>query len=267
MLDRLIQGGIMKRALFIFILLLCVLCLTSCDRRSGKGLPSMFDTYLEPEEDFYLIVEYYNDLDSNYGEMRVDLVSKYRLQSLRLNETLLPIYGFSYLESSGAYSYSFDLSSLHGAFIGGYNEELAYQIMFERKTVSGLLQTPAEYSCEIPEFDNEQDYTVSWNLGSNPRAQQIDLSMYIDGYSHFSYSKKLTPSSRSYTLPKEMWNKLGVATNEDVKLQASNYQYTQGGLVWIISAGGYSKWSYNKQRKTGLERIQELINKEITLPK
>lgn len=257
----------MKRALFIFILLLCILCLTSCDRRSGKGLPSIIDAYLEPEEDFYLIVEYYNDLDSSYREMRVDLVSKYQVQSLRLNETSLPIYNFSYLESSGAYSYDFDLSNLHGAFIGGYNEELAYQIMFERKTVSGLLQTPAEYSCEIPEFDNDQDYTVSWTLERNPRAQQIDFNMYIDGISHFWYRKELSPSSRSYTLSKKMWNELGVATNEEVKLEASNYQYTQGGLVWIISAGGYSNWSYNKPRKSGLERYQELINKEIVLPK
>ena len=256
----------MKNTLLILTLLLCVFCLTSCDQREGKDLPSMLDVYLDPTEDFYLVVEYYKDLDSSYRTMRVDLVSKFKLESLRLNGTQIPIEYYNYLESSGAFWYDFDLWSLDNAIIGDYNEELAYQIVFEHKTVSGLLQTPAEYFCEAPDFDSNQDYPISWTLDTNPKAQQIEFRMDINNSGYFHYRKELTTSQRSYTLSKTMWNELGSALNEEFELQASNYRYTAGGLVWIISAAEYENWSSAKARPSGLERIQKLINKEIVLP-
>lgn len=256
----------MKNTLLILTLLLCVFCLTSCDQREGKDLPSMFDAYLDPTEDFYLVLEYFKDLDSHYRTMRVDLVSKYKLESLRLNETLIPIDNFNYLESSGAFWYDFDLSGLNNAIIGDYNEELAYQMVFEHKTVSGLLQTPAEYFCEAPDFDSSQDYPISWTLDTHPKAQNIRFSLGINHSAYFRYTKELNPAKRSYTLSKSMWNELGSVSGVEIELQASNYRYTAGGLVWIISAAECAHWSYDKARPSGLERIQRLIRKEIVLP-
>ena len=254
----------MKRIIIITCLLLTLLGLLSCDRRESQGLPSLLEAYIEPKHDFYLSVEYVKYLDSDSNDMWVNIVCKNKLLALKLNETEIPIDRYNYLESSGAYMYDFDLWDITHSYIGNYDEMLAYQIVFENKTVSGSLLIPSEYFCEPTELDPNQDYEVAWSLATNPRAQdgELDIYFYSDGY--MTYTDEISPSRRNYTFPKSLWDQIGQIRGEELTLIASNYEYTQGGLVWIISSGEYFNYDWTKTKPKN--RILDLLNNRISLP-
>lgn len=257
----------MKKALILFGLGLCILCFTSCEESSKNGLPTAADIVFHPSEDFYLIVEYYKEHDAKSSEMYIDLMSKNKLNSLLLNDTLIHTRYFSYDANKKYYSYSFNLDLLDGEFIGDYDQELNYQIQFVNKTVSGTLRMPSEYICTPSAFENDQDYYVEWTLQNNPKAQSINFSLDIDDNGWASIFRELKTDQRNYTLSKTVWNNLGTMNEGELLLLASNYRYTNGGLVWFASAFNYDEYYFRNHHQNRKNPIERLLNGEIVLPK
>lgn len=256
----------MKTAAIFFFLPFFLLCLISCDRRESKGLPTLTDVYYHMEEDFYLVIEYAKDLASSDREMDIILLTKKPLKSLKLNHITIPINGYDYLESSGAFCYSFDLWEFDTSVIGSFDLDLVYHIEYEDETISGVQRIPSQYFCEVPTFQQDQDFTVSWNLAHNPRAQKL---MFTAEDWHATIVKDdiaLKPSARSHTIKKSLWEDLPSIHQYSLALLASNYSYTDGGLVWLISSASKDNSDSSKGRDSAMQRILDLLSKQIQLP-
>ncbi|MCB5253341.1 MAG: hypothetical protein WC944_08980 [Candidatus Cloacimonadaceae bacterium] len=258
----------MKRALILLGLALCILCFTSCEESSKSGMPTLMEVMLKPSEDFYLILEYRKEHDVQHIDMYIELLSKNRLSSLALNEIpLLPDY-FSYDANQGYYRYVFGLGLNDNVFIGDYDEELDYHLVFENKVARGTLRIPSEYHCAPPEFDHDQDYELDWTLQHNPRMQNISFSLNIDSGSWADFVRELKVDQRHCTLNKADWEHLGRLSRGRFTLEASNYHYTNGGLVWIISSFRYQgAYAGTHQRDSGVDRLEKLLSGEIVLPR
>ncbi|HPF08911.1 MAG TPA: hypothetical protein PL020_04150 [Candidatus Cloacimonadota bacterium] len=256
----------MKRTILFLSLLLTLFGIVSCDKRDAEHIPNILETYVEPKEDFYLIIEYSKDLDRSPQDMYVTVVSKSKLLSLKLNETEIPIRYFNYLDSSGAYLYDFDTYALEEDVIGDYDEYLSYQIILENQTIADSLLVPAEYSSELAEFDPNQDYTFTWSLGTNPKIQSIRLELETTNGDDFYYEKEINAGKRSYTFSKSLWDHMGTTELDSVEMLAGNYAHIQGGVVWLLSSGEHYVWNWDKSEQRHRERIMDLINNRISLP-
>jgi hypothetical protein len=254
----------MKKALVLFSLALCILCFTSCEESSKDGLPTTVDIFLNPSEDFYFVVDYCKEHDAESSEMYVNLICQNKLESLLLNGTLIHTDYFAYDANMKYYSYSFDLD---GELIGDYDQELNYQIQFVNKTVSGTLRMPSEYICTPPAFEHDQDYFVEWTLQQNPQAQSIDFSLDIDDNNSATFLPELKPDQRNCTLNKTDWNNLGTLNAGRFWLMASNYRYTNGGLVWFASEFRYDEHYFRNHHQNRKNPIERLLSGEIVLPK
>lgn len=258
----------MKKALIFLGLILCVLCFTSCDQSSRGGLPTWMEAFLKPREDFYLILEYHKPHDLSYTEIYIELLSKDRLDSLVLNEIpFLPVY-FSFDADMGYYRYVLDFELPPGTSISDYDENLDYRLIFENKEVSGTLRIPSEYYCIPLPFDHDQDYELEWTLQNNPMMQNVTFDLYINAHDYATYVRELKANQRHCTLRKTDWNHLGRLTRGNFLLEASNYRYTNGGLVWFMSAISFRENNHRtNQQDFGVERLEKLLNGEIVLPR
>lgn len=258
----------MNKALILLGLALCILCFTSCEESSKSGVPTLMEVVLKPSEDFYLILEYRKEHDAQRNDMYIALISKDKLNGLTLNEIpLLPDY-FSYDANLGYYRYEFDLELKDSVFIGNYDEELDYHLVFENKVVRGTLRIPSEYHSAPPEFDHDQDYELDWTLQNNPKMQNISFALNIDSGSWADYLRELKAAQRHCTLNKADWEHLGRLSRGRFTLEASNYHYTNGGLVWIISSFRYrGAYTGTHQRDSGVDRLEKLLNGKIVLPR
>lgn len=252
----------MKRMVLIVMLGLLALGISSCDNRDGDSdLPSFVDVIFSPKEDFYLVLEYTQDIDLRDSDVYCSLVSKMPLKELWIEtQRVYPEYMNVVTQNGDTfYRYDMDMSYLSGALPTDYNEEVVYQIKFADKTVSGSMLMPAEYLINPPDFDPEQDYSLQWILGADPRAQVVNMK--LDGSvtgSHYSYIKEISPAARAYTFRKSLWSGYQPEEDFEINLEAHNYSKTEGGIIWYMSTYCAEEYNWNRQARHR-ERVDKLI--------
>jgi hypothetical protein len=240
----------MRKMLVFVIIILCLFCITSCDNDKDKSLPTTSEIMLEPTEDFYLLVEYEKELDSREIEMYVSVLSKSYLLSLSLGQDNYPTDSFSYNASLGYYSYWFDINNIAGTF----DQELSYVLRISDKTISGSLAIPSEYYCVFPTFDPEQDYSLNWILQNNPDVQNVNHTFETLDHGYYHFIRDLQPAQRSHVLDGNVWSQLDEIIGGYIVLDAINYKYTHGGLVYISSNMfyGFGTWKHTKLQPSRL---------------
>ncbi|MDD4034606.1 MAG: hypothetical protein PHO16_04290 [Candidatus Cloacimonetes bacterium] len=242
----------------LIVLALCILVLSSCENGQSKSLPSVVGMINEPEEDFYLIVERYESEYAEYGNL--SLISKHSLISLEINGQPCSVDFANQNEVTDYYQYSF-----HSVW-PAYDEEISYSLEFDNKTITGSLAMPSRYILGNWSFDHQEDYTLNWFLKNNPRMQWIDYTFNETSFSDvIKIHRELMPNHRMYTLERASWSDLELMDSVTFTLQANNFRYTNGGLVWLISAYQHGMWI--PSQSSGLQRIEQLINKQIVLPR
>jgi hypothetical protein len=258
----------MKRIVILLMLVIMALSIISCDKRDGdSGVPTLAEVVLDPDEDFYLILEYGKDLNRDDTDVDCSLITNKRLEGLWINtDRVNPDY-MNYSNLTGYYWYEFDLDYLNGALPSAFNEEIVYQIKLEGKTVTGSLVMPAEYVLNPPSFDPAQNYEVDWTLADDPQAQSISLSLEdTDRSYYYNYGFVLKPTKRTHSFNKSLWSDYQPDEDFDVYLEASNYQRTNGGVVWFISSYRYEEYHWNT-KSPHQQRIEKLLRGENPLPK
>ncbi len=258
----------MKRiVIFLLMLMIMALSIISCDKREGDdGVPTLIEVLLDPDEDFYLVLEYNKDFDRDDTNAYCSLITNKRLEELWINtDRVYPDY-MSYNNLSGYYWYDFNLDYLDGALPSAFNEEIVYQLKLEGKTVNGSLVMPAEYILNPPSFDPAQNYGLVWTLAEDPKAQNISISLEDTNSYYYDYSFELEPTDRAYTFNKSLWSDYQPAEDFEVDLEAHNYQRTKGGVVWFISTYRLEEYNWNTKSPHQL-RIEKLLRGEDPLPK
>lgn len=252
----------MKRMVLLVMLGLLALGISSCDSRDGDtDMPSLVDVLFSPKEDFYLILEYTQDINLKDSGVSCSLVSKMPLNELWIEgQRVYPqLIDVEIQNGDTYYRYFFNLDYLSGALPTDYNEELVYHINFVDKIVSGSMLMPAEYLLNPPDFDPEQDYSVSWTLAADPRAQVVGMQVKDSATdTSFHYVHEISPAARAYTFRKSLWS--GYQPEEDfmINLEAHNYRKTEGGVIWYISIYNADQFGWIRQARHR-ERVDKLI--------
>lgn len=258
----------MKHIVIFLMLVIMALSIISCDEREGESaVPSLVDMFLDPEDDFYLVLEYDEDVHRDDTYVYCSLITDRKFEELWINnDRIYPDY-MNYNNTTGYYWYDFDMDYLDGALPSGYNEEIVYKVVLEGKTVNGSLVMPAEYVLNPPSFDHTQDYGLNWTLAEDPQVQSIALSLEAtDENNYYDYSFELKPTDRAFTFNKSLWSDYQPAEDIDLVLTASNYQRTQGGVVWFVSSYEYEENSWYRKSPHQL-RIEKLLRGEDPLPR
>lgn len=258
---------IMKRLVTLFLLVLMALSIVSCDKREGDdGLPTFMEAYLDPEEDFYLVLEYAKEADRDDSDVYCTVITQRRLEGLSINSHTIPVGNMNYNNIAHCYYYNMDMYYLSGALPSDYNEEIVYQLNLEGKTVSGSLTMPAEYILNAPTFDPTQNYGLVWNLSDDPKAQGATLQLKDTNGYYYHYSFDLKPTDRAYSFSKNLWSEYQPQEDFEISLEAHNYQKTKGGIVWFISSYTEEHSSWNK-KTAHQQRVEKLLRGENPLPR
>ena len=257
----------MKRIVILLMLVIMALSVISCDKSEGdRGVPTFIEVFLDPYEDFFLVLEYEKEPYRDDTNAYCSLVTKKKLEELWINTDRVDPDGISYSSILGYYMYDFDLDYLDGALPSAFNEEIVYQLKLEGKTVNGSLVMPAEYNLNPPSFDPAQDYELVWTLAEDPQAQNIWLPLEDTNDNYYDYGFELKPSERTYTINKSLWSDYQPTEEFDLGLEASNYQRTKGGVVWFISSYRFEEYGWKTISPHQL-RIEKLLRGENLLPK
>jgi len=103
-------------------------------------------------------------------------------------------------------------------------------------------------------------------LAHNPRAQKLTFTAEDWHATVVKDDIALKPSARSHTIKKSLWEDLPSIHQYSLTLLASNYCYTDGGLVWLISSASKDNSDSSKARDSAMQRILDLLSNQIQLP-
>ncbi len=258
----------MKRLVLLLILMIMALSIVSCDKREGDdGLPTFDEVLEDPDEDFYLILDYSKNGYSDDSDALCTLITKRRLEELWINSELVTPYHMSYDNDTDRYCYEMIPLNLDGVLPSGYNEEIAYQLKLQGKTVTGSLLMPAEYFVDVPWFDPAQNFSLVWTLAEDPKAQDVALSIRDTDSNVYEYYYNMKPTARTYTFNKKLWSDYQPAQClYRLYLEAHNYHKKSGGIIWFISSYYTDQLEYGKKSLHN-RRVEKILRGEEALPR
>lgn len=257
----------MKKSCFL-MLLLSLIFVVSCSKDNKEEIyPTIADVWLNPTEDYYLLVEHAQDYSSKYEALYLEVISKEPCFGLELNNQAIGITDSSYNPSLGYYNQECSSGNLQWEILNSSDGKLHYTLFFADKNISGSLTVPAQYQFVIDEFDQEQDFAMAWQLAPNPDFQSYRFEVSdLAGHSIWD-SRNISGNVRSLTWKKELWADYGILQRFELELAANNYKYIDDGLVWIIRSREYNLSLLDKRNShRPFERLNRLLQGEITLP-
>jgi len=262
----------MLRFTYLLLLFCVVIGISSCDKdddESYNNYPFDWDITIQPEEDFYLIVEVHADSYHDYLIRDISVISKQALVELRFNNREMYIGEFQMNHITGYYDYHIMYPAGFEGFTDPFDTQISYELILANKTVSGSLQFPSRYTDVPIDYTNDEDFYLSWELANNPGFQELWVDFQDDYDNHVTYYKELSESAREHTMVRNLWSALDEGIWTVINLAAFNYEYQNGGMICYISdyetwGGNKSKETLNRQRK---DRIGRILSQQIVLPK
>jgi hypothetical protein len=248
--------------------MLVIFNFTACDKDDKSNhLPLIWDILLQPEEDFYLIVEFEQENLDRWLEVYISFLSKDPIQAVYINNAALDIYEFDWSNVTGYYNYDLYLWNYNEILGNPFDQEISYKLVYANKTVTGSLKVPSRPVLSDYEFDPNNDLTINWQLTNNPKLQELWVRLN-DWDNYATYYKKLSKTTRNHTVPKTIW-----AIFDDIipwtsaEISAFNYKYQSGGMICYISSDDIGSGDKQGNQRPAKDRIKQILNKEIVLPK
>ena len=251
----------MKKLFVILFVILAGLLLFSCKSSTSPDNDVDLDTLLNKD---VIAVFYSNDyIEETYAYVTVkqDVSSDV---TILVNGVESSCYLASYTDN-GRIKYDFGLAYID------FGETFSYVIKVDGNQFSGTLKHPDRYEPTCPPFDINNDYTLYWNIASNPQYQFADY--YVSGNTSGEWdtlvgSTEIKPSARQHTFKKSIWNTLENIRFIEVWLHAYNTK-THGkqctvaaysGAFFYIHDGG--EWKTNEgSLPKGAEFFMNWLNK------
>jgi hypothetical protein len=250
--------------LLVIVTMLSLFFVCSCDRRSGKTLPSEIEMILAPQEDFYLLLEYEYMGAHSSEDPRLRFVSKQPLVAMYLDDVHIEIRNFRYNDVYGNTSYDYSFNLFDSEFIAGSGDTIRYHIVLEEKSIEGSLVMPNMPIHIEQTFDPMDDLNLEWSLTANPRKQELDVQVQSDSYS-VSYYKDLPTDVREHTITRSTWQNVANIENVSINLRTINYEFRHGGLICFVCKSSYWPWdSLGMPNESDI--LKRIITKNIQLP-
>jgi len=257
-----------KKACFLLLLLPLIFVVSCRNDDKAESYPTIADVWLNPTQDYYLLVEHARDYYNKYDAIYLEVISKEPCTGMEINNQVLYLDSSDYNPSLGYYTQDFVTDNLTPEILNSSDGKLHYSLSFAESAISGTLTVPAEYLFVIDDFDPEQDFVFEWQLAQNPDFQSFRFEVRDLAGNGIYDVNNISGKVRSLTWNKALWENYGIIEYFELELAANNYKYSDGGLVWIIRSREYNLNILDKSpHREPFSRLNKLIKGEIKLPR
>jgi len=197
------------RPIYLLLLVLAVCLLFVSCKKDGTNNNSVTGPDLT-QEDFHTNYDYViyfgaalDDSKSTYYFAEVWVKNNTSNIALQVNGTTLAWDDMD--EEDGSYWYWYDDINT------SYGSNISYKLTVGKAVYQGTVKMPSNLTVNFPSsFDPNSNFNINWSISPNPWC--FYLSYYFEGNNDQEVEgvKQLSGSTRSYTIPKSVWQSIDV---------------------------------------------------------